>query len=238
MSDYNYESNGFILHSRRFRENSVLLDVLTESFGRVGLLARRSTAKKKTVFNPFQPFSEKLFRWRGRSELQSLQSQEQLNVFDLTKNNLICGLYCNELMINMTARHSPVDSLYTSYKATIGQLVHCAEPELPLRTFESDLIGELGHAINFYEDCETHEPLMSQQKYYYHPASGFSAGALGLGAFEITAEQMVALRAHDLESECFPRAAKLIYASTIQHLLGNKKLASRELFREVRKLHV
>lgn len=235
MSQYTYESEGFILHSRRFRENSVLLDVLTQTHGRIALIARRSVAKKKSAFNPYQVFSEKLFRWRGRGELQSLQIAEQLEAFELEKMNLVCGLYCNELLVKVTGKHLPLDSMYTAYRDTIKTLVSTSTPELPLRTFEAKLLMELGHALDFTEDCQTHQALIDSTHYYYHPQAGFSASTLGAGECDVRAEELAALKAHAVDDEHFPRAAKLVYAGTIKHLLGTKTLNSRDLYRDLSK---
>ncbi len=235
MSQYTYESEGFILHSRRFRENSVLLDVLTQTHGRVALIARRSVAKKKSAFNPYQVFSEKLFRWRGRGELQSLQVAEQLRVFQLEKMNLVCGLYCNELLVKVTGKHLPMDSIYTVYRDTIKSLASTTTPEFPLRTFEAKLLMELGHALDFNEDCQTHHALVDATDYYYHPEAGFSAATLGNGECKVSAQELAALSAHAVDDEHFPRAAKLVYAGTIKHLLGTKTLNSRDLYRDLSK---
>jgi len=233
MSQYTFESKGFILHSRRFRENSVLLDVLTQTHGRVGLIARRSVAKKQSAFNPYQVFSEKLFRWRGRGELQSLQVAEQLKSFELEKMNLVCGLYCNELLVKVTGKHLAMEAIYTVYRETIKSLVSTSTPELPLRSFEATLLMELGHALDFNEDCQTHQDLVDCTHYYYHPQAGFSASTLGAGECQVRAEELAALRAHAIDDEHFPRAAKLVYAGTIKHLLGTKTLNSRDLYRDL-----
>lgn len=238
MSQNNYESPGFILHSRRFRENSVLLDVLTQTHGRISLIARRSVAKKKSAFNPYQVFNEKLFHWRGRNELQTLLSAEQISSFELSKMNLVCGLYCNELLVKVTGKHIPLDSMYMTYRTTIADLVETNEPQLPLRTFEANLLTELGHALNFDDDCQSHQPLAPSSHYYYHPQSGFSTASLGQGECKVSMAELQALRSHELEDKHFARAAKLVYAGTIKYLLGHKTLNSRELYRELTKFKV
>lgn len=238
MSQYNYESMGFILHSRRFRENSLLLDVLTQTHGRIALIARRSVSKKKSPFNPYQVFNEKLLRWRGRGELQSLLNLEQLCAFELKKMNMVCGLYCNEVLVKVTGKHIPLDSMYEIYRDTIKQLESTTTPELPLRTFESRLLMELGHALDFTEDCQTHKALEDSAQYYYHPQVGFSISSLGLGECKVTSQELAALRSHELDNEHFARAAKLVYAGTIKHLLGQKTLNSRELYRDLSKFNL
>jgi len=237
MSTLNYDSVGYVLHSRRFRENSLLLDVFSKDYGRVGLVARRSTAKKKASFNPFQAFNEYQIRWRGKGELQNLQSADALQNAFLEKKNLICGLYCNELLIKLTARHIPLEQLYRSYHTAVVNLERASKPEAILRQFESDLLAEIGHAINLYDDYRTGAPLDAAQDYFFHPRVGFSTLAIGEGETRISGAELESLRHNDLTEASTARIIKVIHASTLAFLMGEKKLNSRELYRSVQQLH-
>ena len=58
---------GFILHSRSYRETSVILEVFTQGFGRDGLVARgarRPRSAMRGLLNPFQPLR---LSWSGRA---------------------------------------------------------------------------------------------------------------------------------------------------------------------------
>jgi len=238
MSTYNFESAGYVLHSRRFRENSLLLDVFTQQYGRVALIARRSTAKKKISFNPFQSFNESHIRWRGKGDLQNLQSVDSIDGQILRKNSLICGLYCNELLIKLTARHIPLEQLYLTYRAAIKDLVQTDQPEAILRRFEANLLAELGHAINYYDDFRTGDELAPVAQYFFHPRVGFSTLAIGEGEVKVSAAEIEALRHNDIASKASARLVKNIHARTLAFLMGKKDLNSKELYRSVQKLHV
>ena len=64
---------GYILHSRSYRETSVILEVFTQGFGRAGLVARgarRPRSAMRGLLNPFQPLR---LSWSGRGELATLR---------------------------------------------------------------------------------------------------------------------------------------------------------------------
>ena len=214
MSKFNFESSGYVLHSRRFRENSLLLDVFTQRYGRVALIARRSTAKKKISFNPYQSFNESYLRWRGKGDLQNLQSADSIESQTLRKNNLICGLYCNELLIKLTARHIPLEGLYLTYRDVVKDLAQAKQPETVLRQFESNLLAELGHAINFYDDYRTGDELAVAEQYFFHPRVGFSTLAIGEGELKISAAEMESLRHNDFSFQATAKLVKNLHART------------------------
>ena len=64
--------SAFLLHQRPYRETSLLLEVFSLEYGRLGLVARgvrRSKAGLRALLQPFRPL---LLSWSGRGELMSL----------------------------------------------------------------------------------------------------------------------------------------------------------------------
>ena len=55
----------FVLHQRRYRDTSLILDVLTLYHGRIGLVARGARAGKKNIARQLQPFRQLLLSWIG-----------------------------------------------------------------------------------------------------------------------------------------------------------------------------
>ena len=68
---------GFVLHTRPWRETSLLLEVLSRDFGRVGLVARgvrgARTHTPRALLQPLTPLS---LAWSGQGELATLASAE------------------------------------------------------------------------------------------------------------------------------------------------------------------
>jgi DNA repair protein RecO (recombination protein O) len=229
------ESIGLILHSRRFRENSRIIEVFTQEFGRIALLARVASKKAGSRSSGLQPFQESLFRWRGRSELQNLQSLDTLTVYELKDKATICGMYCNELIMYLTAKFLPLPDLYLSYRDTLKTLVHSKSLSVPLREFEMTLLEQLGYGLNLETDCLSAEPLQSSGDYYYHAQQGFSRQSPGNDALRIDAEILEGIRKRKFTEKKVARQARYILGSAIQFQLGNKPLKSRQLLQSITK---
>ena len=68
----------WVLHSRSFRETSLLLEVFSREQGRVGLVARGARGAKSRWKNMLQPFRPMLLSWSQRSDLGTLTGAEQV----------------------------------------------------------------------------------------------------------------------------------------------------------------
>ncbi len=229
------ESVGLILHSRRFRENSRIIEVFTHEYGRIALVARVASKKAGNRSTGLQPFQESLFRWRGKGELQNLQSLDSLTIFKLKDTAMICGMYCNELLMCLTEKFLPLSDLYLTYINTLESLTHTESLSLPLREFEMTLLEHLGYGLNLETDCLTAEPLLNDGDYYYHAQQGFSRQSPGRDALKIEAQILEQIRNRDFSEQKVARQAKIILGSAIQFQLGNRQLKSRQLLHSIAK---
>jgi len=66
----------YLLHQRPYRESSALLEMFTESHGRVGLVARGVRSPKSRRRGELQPFRALRLSWNARSELGTLTAVE------------------------------------------------------------------------------------------------------------------------------------------------------------------
>ena len=99
------QDRAFVLHTRRYRENSLLVEALTREHGRVGLVARVGSGRRRPAKEALQAFRPLLVLWQGRGELQSLTHWEATDSWPpLHGERLLSGLYLNELVIRLTGR--------------------------------------------------------------------------------------------------------------------------------------
>ncbi len=229
------ESIGLILHSRRFRENSRIIEVFTQEYGRIALVARVASKKAGSRSSGLQPFQESLFRWRGKGELQNLQSLDTLTVFALKDKAIICGMYCNELLTHLTEKFLPLPDLYLRYRQTLDALNRSQSLNAPLREFEINLLEQLGYGLNLESDCLTAEPLQNNGYYYYHAQQGFSRRSPGKEALKISALVLEGIRNRDFSEDNVARQSKRILGAAIQFQLGYKPLKSRQLLQAMTK---
>lgn len=224
----------YVLLNRPYSETSWIVELFTRDYGRLSVIAkgaRRLKSKVRGVLLPFQPL---LVSWSGKGEMPTLTNAEiDIELIELLGDALICGFYCNELLVNLLHRHDPHPELFKDYNALIMQFqIEQAESEtsLLIRGFEQQLIKEIGYGINFNNQANSRLPIQNDNYYYFEQSAGFvlcDAGhpkavqgevILGLAdaSKRLTSEQRV--------------MAKHIMRDIIKQILGNKKITSRSLF--------
>ena len=169
----------YILHSRPYRDSSVLLEVLTAEQGRISLVARGARRKTRGGSGGalLQPFIPLLLSFSGRTELKNLNATEAAGrPFALPGERLFSGLYLNELLVRLLHRHDPHPHLFAAYGATLGALARDDEIDDVLRRFEFALLGELGYGFELNLDGASGEAVLPECWYHYHPDHGLIAG--------------------------------------------------------------
>lgn len=222
-------SSGFVLHGRRFRENSRLLDVFTRNHGKIALVARVSKTKATRALPAMQPYTESVFQWRGSRDLQSLQSADLGRYFQLPGDKGICGLYCNELMLYLTERHLPMPELYDSYCKTLQALESAEDLAVPLRHFEASLLEELGLGFDCTYDGITSATLMPGSECYFHPETGFTLLQQIDKSLNISAPHHQLLAEKKYTDPAVISVSRRLFGVMIQRQLAGKTLKSREL---------
>jgi len=113
----------YILHSRPYRESSLLLEAMGREHGRIGLVARGARGARSRWKNMLQPFRPLLLSWTQRGELGTLTGADQVaSPPALAGEPLFCGLYANELMIRFLQRSDPHPGLFDYYQKLLTQL--------------------------------------------------------------------------------------------------------------------
>ena len=220
----------FLLHSRKYTDNKIILDLLTEKCGLVSAVLR-TTPKKSYGVMPTQ-FTQMLASWRGRGELKSLDLFEPEGVsYRLVGSKLYCGFYVNELLMRLLPRNDPHVPIFESYIQCLEQLMTQAVSETGLRQFELSLLNILGYGIDFERDCHGGRIVSDgDHQYYYVLESGFhlSSGSKRNDTFSGAVLQAISSGAlHDAEVRL---QAKKLCRFVLNNLLGSKPLKSRDFF--------
>ncbi len=227
---------GFVLHRRRYRETSLLLEVMTRDNGRVGLMAKGARRAKSRTLGTLEPFQALLLSWAGRGELGTLTSAELPRpAVPLSGERLISGLYLNELFYRLCGRHDPYPELFGAYELALAALRSAPEYEGELRVFEKRLLEALGYGLLLTRAADTDAPVSQGLHYQYHPESGAVATVPGsssrAGYPEVSGDTLLALAREELTSDSQRREAKILMRATLQRYLGERPVASREMFR-------
>ena len=186
----------FLLHQRPYRETSVIVDLLTESEGRVSVVCkgvRGSGNKAAALRGTLQPFAALSVAWSGKSSLKSLRSAEVTRFAPrFSQHQLYAALYLNELLMRLFQHGESQVNLFAEYRHAIAELAEVNQSgsnntdvnsdvnagansaEVPLRRFEFKLLETLGFEIDFYYDAVTGQPIEPTGLYHFHSEFGFS----------------------------------------------------------------
>lgn len=218
---------GFVLSQRAYRDSSRLLEVLTLSHGRVGLIARGARSQKSRLGGALQSFAPLLLSWQVTGELGTLRAVEpRAAAIPLSGERIFYGWYLNELLLRLLPRDDPHPLLYALYDTLLPQLAgDAAEAEIALRVFEKRLLADLGYALNLPPSID------AQRRYRYDPA--------GDGAVEdrdgICGASLIALREERFDSADVRRDARRVLRAALRVHLGERELTSARLLRELRR---
>ncbi|MGQ0801808.1 MAG: DNA repair protein RecO [Pseudomarimonas sp.] len=226
----------WILHTRAYRETSLLVEAFCLHHGRVGFIARGIRgARAQPLRAALQPLQALLLTLRGRGELLQLASAEtHALAVALRGRPLLSAFYVNELLLALLPRQQPQPALFWRYGQCINALAD--EPQLgwTLRCFERDLIAALGYAMQL--DCDiggNHiDPVAS---YRFDPERG--AIAVRRDSPEsLSGEALIALAGDELPSAPVQTELRELMRRVIRWRLSGRELRSRRILSELQRV--
>ena len=219
------DEHAVVLHTRAYRETSLLVNLLTAQHGRIAAVAKgaRSPRRGQTV----QPFAKLLVSWRGRGSLVTLTATEPMGAEQLQGNRLAAAFYVAELLMRLLAEHEAVPRLFAATNWVLDSL---AREELPvdvvLRSFEKLLLDELGYGVDFRRDADSEAAIAVDGKYALVVDRGFVGTTQADGYDGFT---LLAVAAEDYSEVATRRAAKRIFRELLDAQLDGRPLHSRRL---------
>ena len=222
-----------IIHQRPYRETSLLLEVFSRDYGRVTLVAKGVRRNRKKSQSLYQANRKLCLSWSGRGELGTLIEIEADGPdFNLAGKSLISVFYINELLIRLLHRHEAHPALYDAYLKTLTRLEYGEPEQLCLRYFEKHLLDTIGYGLILDHDLESGLPLSSDQDYFYSINEGpFLTKPSAAAGASISGKTLLALDSENLDEDCGVAELKQLMRLTLSTYLGDKPLASRELFK-------
>jgi DNA repair protein RecO (recombination protein O) len=229
----------FVLHSYPFRETSLIVELFTRDFGRVGVVARGAKRAKSSLRGILLAFQPILVSWSGRGELYTLVRAEWQGGYPALKGlPLICGFYVNELILKLLPRHDAHERLFATYTGTLCALAGAGEPGGILRTFEKNLLRELGYAMTLDREVDSGQPIAAEERYTYIVERGpvAAAGAPAQSGVELAGQTLLDMQADDYTSALTQQQSKALMRALINHHLGEQMLHTRQLLRDLQAL--
>jgi len=222
----------YVLHTRSYRDTSLLLEIFSRDHGRMSAVARSARGPKSRFKGILQQFVPLLLSWQGRTELMNLSGAEGNGMpHCLTGEALLCGIYLNELLMRLLHRHDAHPGLFTAYQQALVGLQQNQQQQVTLRLFEKRLLLELGYALQLDRITSTGATILPDKNYYFDPVLGLSpCTSMSTKSNIFAGESLLALHYEEFTKPDYLRDAKRLLRAAITSLLDNKPLKSRELF--------
>ncbi len=219
----------YVLHSRPFRETSLIVEAFTREYGRIAVVARGAKSDRSRWRNVLQPFRPLLLSWNQKSDLGTLTAADQVaSPPALQGQSLYCGMYLNELLVRLLHRGDPHIEVFERYRYVLSELASELPPQPLLRVFEKHLLEAIGYAMLLDRECKSGADVLPQNWYDYRPDRGPVLSA-GPGKNRVSGAALLALHAENLQSANLPEL-RMLMRSVIGYHLGGKPLASLSLF--------
>nr|WP_277611038.1 DNA repair protein RecO [Microbulbifer celer] len=236
----------YILHSRPYRDSSLILELLTPDYGRIGCIARGARRDKQRRQKSLQPFAPLLVTLLGRHSLKTLGPLENAGqAYWLKGRAVYAGLYANELLVRLLQEGEAQLAVFAAYQTLLGELGALRgevneELEAPLRRFELALLTALGCCPQLNYSTLDGGAVHAGRVYRLTLEDGLVPVALPEGQAprgnDFKGETLLALASvldgAELVAPLMGEAKRLTRA-LLAPQLGDRPLRSRELFRQV-----
>jgi len=219
----------YLLHRRDWKNTSIILDLLTENYGRVSVIAKAGrNSKSKSLYQPFCRLS---ISWSGRRELKTLIGIDGSEI-RVNEHHYLPLLYINELLCAYLPVQEAMPELFQLYDNLLEQ----TDPqfgERQLREFERSAMTLLGYMPDTAVESGGGQPIDPEEYYRFLPTDGF----VPVGAHETNA--VVGKTIMDWNQRQYHKKqvlflAKIVMRSIIDFNLHGKRLKSREIYQQIK----
>lgn len=227
----------FVLHTRPWRETSLVVELLTRDHGRVAVVAKGARRPHSALRSVLMGFQSLAVDWSGGGEVKTLIRAERAGFQPLLGGEaLLCGYYLNELVVHLSAREDPHPGLFEAYVAAVDALASKAAPAPVLRRFELALLRELGYGVELEREADGGAPIAADQRYAYIIERGPVRAAASSDGVAMSGSSLLALSRDDFSAAQTLLEAKALLRMLINHHLGGRDLQSRRVFKELQEL--
>jgi DNA repair protein RecO (recombination protein O) len=225
----------YVLHTRPYRETSLLVEAFSRDYGRVALLARGARRPHSTLRGLVMAFQPLELSWSGKGEVLTLMKAEWQGGQPLLSGQpLFCGYYLNELLLRLLPREDAHPRLFEHYRHILQRLGQTARQELAesgLRSFERALLSELGYGLTLDRDHQG-APIAAAARYHYAIERGpvFAGEHDAANPPTLSGQSLLDMARDDYASALTRSEAKQLMRRLLAYYLEGAELYARELF--------
>ena len=220
----------FVLHSYPYKETSLIVDMFTRDYGRVGLVAKGAKRPHSALRGVLQTFQPLQAAWSGKAELRTLIGAEWVGgMLPLERTALLCGFYLNELLVKLIARDDPHPVLFDHYVAALNQLAHDEPAPVVLRKFERTLLKETGVAADLTRCTSTRAPVDAGTDYVVDPERGPRLVRAADSWPVVCGKTLLDMEREDYSDPLTQAQGKQLMRFLLAHQLGGQPLNTRQI---------
>jgi DNA repair protein RecO (recombination protein O) len=234
---------GYVLHSYAYKETSLIVEVFSRRWGRLGLLARGARRPRSAMRGLLLGFYPLRLSWSASAELGTLTAVEWAGGRPaLAGIALMCGFYLNELLLRLLPREDPHELLFDAYEAGLARLSEGYAPPGVLRSFERRLLAELGYAPLLEREADSGLPVDPQRSYRYEPElgpvplNGEAAVPHPAGVCVVSGQTLLDVAHDDYGRPQTREEARVLMRALIAERLPGQMLHTRNVLRELQDL--
>lgn len=227
----------YILHTRPYRNTSILVELFSLEFGRIAALSKGGKLNRKAPPALYQPFALVEVDVVGHGELKTIKNICPVDsALSKLKRNIYCGMYLNELLYRLVHKNEALPELFFAYEECLAALNQAEDAEVALRTFEWVFIKNLGYGISLETDSMTGCPIETDCTYLFSYDSGLckiendkptNRNAL---SYLFSGYELLGISRESYQDPVIKKAAKRLFRLLIQPHLNGRPLESAKLF--------
>ncbi len=237
MSQSRYDLHpAYVIHSRSYRDTSLIVEVFTPAQGRMSLLVRGAKTGKSKKSLMLQPFRKLHVSWAGRGELPVLSAVEEVGAsMRLQGEALACGYYVNELVYHLLPRYEQAAELFVLYWPVVEAINNPETRDIALRQFEFSLLEQTGYEPLLSHEWQSGNAVEPSCRYRYSIPEGpeLTESVKGL---VISGSTLLALHNRNYDALGNMKEARDLARALLHFQLNGKELLSRSLFTSMAKL--
>ncbi len=144
----NYNTRGFILRQRDYRDSDKLLSIFTEQKGKITAVAKGIKKPKSSLRACTQPFCHAYLHLNQGRDMDLLTQGKLLDFYANSRSDLERSLYCiylMELLDKSLLENIPLPGLYQALLQVLAAINEQGLNPLFIRYFEVRLLSSLGY---------------------------------------------------------------------------------------------
>ena len=220
-----------MLHTRPFKETSLLVDLFMRNHGKISVIAKGAKRPKSKIGIIKTPSCLFFVSCTGRGELKTLTHCEIKEYFFPIAEAFNSVVYLNELLIKLLEKEDAHPEIFDHYLTVCGSLKSKNKENLEknLRSFELTLLKEIGYGLNLNFEGNSDIEIKEDTSYKFVPSVGFLPQTKSEpNKNNFSGRDILNLSTGNFSSPDTLLASKQIMRQAIDFHLGNKTLKIRE----------